>query len=110
MRAPKKFYFTERYVDKQRGTRIRKGDKVAIDPRYAFKDNKRRDDWIKKHIDGDVLTATYDRKGKFSKDGLIFGLKEDKSGCDWLFTRQELVLVKRCLRSRILDFFKSKKG
>lgn len=101
-----KEYLTEEYKNKQKNIIIKKGDKVVLDMEVALRNNTKRNEWIKKH-ENKILTADYDEKYAFSE--VIYKLKEDTSKPNWLFTRQELILVKSQKKKSLFNWMTNKK-
>ena len=106
MKVPKS-YLTEEYKEKQKNMIIKKGDKVILDTKAAIKDNSKRNDWVNKHANGMILTADYDER--YDNSDIIYKLKEDTTKPNWLFTRQELILVKRRKKKSFFKWMTNKK-
>ena len=98
---------TEEYKEKQKNMIIKKGDKIILDASAAIRDNPKRNEWVKKHANGLILTADYDEKYMFSET--IYKVKEDTTKPNWLFTRQELILVKRRKKKSLFNWMTNKK-
>lgn len=103
-----KEYLTEEYKEKQKNMIIKKGDKVILDTTVAIRNNPKRNKWVRKHANGRILTADYDEKYMFSET--VYKLKEDTTNPNWLFTRQELILInKRRKEKSLFNWITNKK-
>ena len=79
-----KEYLTEEYKEKQKNMIIKKGDKVILDASAAIRDNPKRNEWVKKHADGMILTADYDER--YNPSDVVFKLKEDTTKPNCFFS------------------------
>ena len=102
-----KEYLTEEYKEKQKNMIIKKGDKVILDVEVALRNNTKRNEWVKKHEEK-ILTADYDEK--YNPSDIIYKLEEDTTKPNWLFSRQELILVTYQKKKTLFNWLTKKKG